>query len=556
MRQTITQTNGRYPRAPLESDAVAEQLVTMINEHAEALDGIHFDVTVYGATGDGTTDDRAAIQSAIDAANEAGGVVYFPNGTYLVDADGVNAWCLRLRSNIVLQGQSRNGVIIKRKVGLGTTIRPVSAPDTGATITDIIIRNLTIDGNQFDGTLGTFQEHAANIFLTRTSRVYICDVTSKNAGGDGVDIHDSNTGDTQDITIERCLLTNNGRYGIVLNGGGQQRVYVRDCIAADNYGDGLHLELSGNGITDLVVQANYFSRTNTVDDYGVGLRGLSDVNQSSRIYFVNNRVKGSVLVNFCNSVLLAGNTVVTDSNLPAITIYQATTDIVVRDNFLTNSAGNTSDAVVLVQGSNPAGQPDRITIQGNNIYALHDIDGIKAQNALSIAVLNNLIRGTATNDFYGLQVLASDLAMTTVVASNNHFIDFKRAIVVGGDNAIESLVAVGNVIEKVDNADATGGMDLDYDGNDALLKATVIGNSLAGFTGAMFSQLTVGDGYPACPVLIGGNDPERGIWSCTGTPEGAITASIGAQALRRDGGASTTLYVKTSGAGNTGWTAK
>jgi hypothetical protein len=42
----------------------------------------------------------------------------------------------------------------------------------------------------------------------------------------------------------------------------------------------------------------------------------------------------------------------------------------------------------------------------------------------------------------------------------------------------------------------------------------------------------------------------------SGTPEGAVTAPIGSLFLRSDGGATTTLYVKTSGTGNTGWTAK
>jgi hypothetical protein len=46
------------------------------------------------------------------------------------------------------------------------------------------------------------------------------------------------------------------------------------------------------------------------------------------------------------------------------------------------------------------------------------------------------------------------------------------------------------------------------------------------------------------------------IISCTGTPEGAVTAPVGSLALRDDGGASTTLYVKQSGTGNTGWVAK
>jgi len=46
------------------------------------------------------------------------------------------------------------------------------------------------------------------------------------------------------------------------------------------------------------------------------------------------------------------------------------------------------------------------------------------------------------------------------------------------------------------------------------------------------------------------------ILSGTGSPEGAVTAAIGSLYCRLDGGANTTLYVKQSGAGNTGWAAK
>lgn len=41
-----------------------------------------------------------------------------------------------------------------------------------------------------------------------------------------------------------------------------------------------------------------------------------------------------------------------------------------------------------------------------------------------------------------------------------------------------------------------------------------------------------------------------------GSPEGVITANTGSLYLRFDGGTTTSLYVKTSGTGNTGWTAK
>jgi hypothetical protein len=44
--------------------------------------------------------------------------------------------------------------------------------------------------------------------------------------------------------------------------------------------------------------------------------------------------------------------------------------------------------------------------------------------------------------------------------------------------------------------------------------------------------------------------------SGAGTPENAITANIGSTYQRTDGGAGTSLYVKESGTGNTGWVAK
>jgi hypothetical protein len=42
----------------------------------------------------------------------------------------------------------------------------------------------------------------------------------------------------------------------------------------------------------------------------------------------------------------------------------------------------------------------------------------------------------------------------------------------------------------------------------------------------------------------------------SGSPEGVITGDIGNIYLNTDGGAGTTLYVKESGAGNTGWVGK
>jgi len=79
------------------------------------------DVTDYGATGDGTTDDTTAIQDAIDAAT-TGDVVYFPGSVSSPVTYKITTQLLVFNKSITLRGVGRSGKIWGSEIKLfGTT---------------------------------------------------------------------------------------------------------------------------------------------------------------------------------------------------------------------------------------------------------------------------------------------------------------------------------------------------------------------------------------------------------------------------------------------------
>ncbi len=97
-----------------------------------------YNVKDYGATGDGSTDDTAAIQSAIDAVpsrtNTGGGILFFPPGDY------------KTTSTLTITGNARQLHVM----GFGASIRPtgnffgITISDVGSTVTQTSISGLTI----------------------------------------------------------------------------------------------------------------------------------------------------------------------------------------------------------------------------------------------------------------------------------------------------------------------------------------------------------------------------------------------------------------------------
>ncbi|PWC05428.1 glycosyl hydrolase family 28-related protein [Agromyces badenianii] len=112
----------------------------------------YVNVRDFGAAGDGVADDSAAIRAAITAAS--GGVVFFPQGTYIVSPDGTGAnnYCLKLSQGVTLAGEF--GSVLQLADGVVNfygVIGPaaVSTDLSGLTVTDLVI-DMNGDNNVVD----------------------------------------------------------------------------------------------------------------------------------------------------------------------------------------------------------------------------------------------------------------------------------------------------------------------------------------------------------------------------------------------------------------------
>lgn len=151
-----------------------------------------FNVRSYGATGDGTTDDRGPIQAAIDAAGAAfvalgyGQTVYFPPGTYIIGASGSliggRAYSLALPSGVTLLGDGPTTVTIKADNTSTDFELITTTPRYSGTLTNIGIQGLSLDGNSEvkAQTVGGVNTAAMNLWLYGVTDLFIENVCSNN----------------------------------------------------------------------------------------------------------------------------------------------------------------------------------------------------------------------------------------------------------------------------------------------------------------------------------------------------------------------------------------
>jgi hypothetical protein len=184
-----------------------------------------FDVTAYGAVGNGSTDNTGSIQEAIDiAATGGGGIVYFPRGTYPITAP------LVLRERLILQGDGPLvSSIRQQRAGVHGLLMHARAPF-------ISIESLKITGP------GRGEAAGDGIHMTGNpmSHVVIRDCVISDFGGHGMYL-----GGAIVSLVQAVVCRANGMDGFHFDGKTESAITglsVISCYANDNSGSGYYLD--------------------------------------------------------------------------------------------------------------------------------------------------------------------------------------------------------------------------------------------------------------------------------------------------------------------------
>lgn len=288
----------------------------------------------FGAKGDNTADDTAAIQAAID--NSIGQSIFFPAGTYLVTNLTISD-----EVNFIGEGYSLSQISqIPGTTGAVVTIDAVRHPS---------MRHLSIAGTSTGGDC---------VLITGASsgnEFFDCFFTL--AGRDGIHV----SGTTDNVVILDCILEVNGRHGIFFDLNTTSGSVVNSRIVSN----------VANGI---VASGNTTGPGHRFSENAVGgnVIGIQLLNQ----YFTN-ITNNSLLINTSDGIQLAGAS------------YCNVTSNISNNN--TNNGITLKNDVVISTYNNISN--NGCTLNANGIY----LTSASYNNVTGNVIVNNLAVGVALN---------------------------------------------------------------------------------------------------------------------------------------------------------------
>jgi len=494
---------------------------------------------VTGAAGDGTSDDRWAIQAQLDAARDAGGgTVVIPAGktygvgTFLVVYDNTTIWAY--------------GATIKA-IGNSGILRNFTSSETFAGYAGhsrIQVLGGTWDGNAASGGVGTVTGMTNVMGWVHCSDITVRDATISNVSS----AHACEFNSTDGGRVLNCRFE-----GFKDNSGDASRGFAEavqiDLAKSGSSSIGL---FDNTPSRNIVVQGCYFGPSSRLGTFGraVGSHTTASGTYFENIQVIGNRINGAIQEGIhaygWRRAVIADN-IITGTGMAGIkvtgpdpatagyTLLPDTPDIhgnVIDTNATESGIHVIGYATALIRGvtlqSNTVRSSGSIglraeyctspSITGNTVDATSST-GILVQGCTDAAVSGNTLRNTGSNAINFTASVGGSVTGNTVNGTSSNFGVFVGAT--GGVSSTDVLVS-GNMV----TAAASAGIRL----STGAVRCTVQGNKVRKGSGATVNGITLDASATAC--WIAGNDLSGNSW----TAGVAIVASTAAPKLDFAGG--------------------
>lgn len=409
---------------------------------------IVFNVKDYGAKGDGTTDDTAAIQAALNAAYTAGGAtVFVPTGTFMIDPNPG----LQIKSATTLRGAGA-GTIIKLVNNCTHDDNMVKSESWS----NVTVEDLVIDGNR-SNQAGSYDHTQYGIYFGGVARGLIQNVRVQSTTGVGIHVYNSH-----DVSVVSCYSTDNHYHGYELE-------QVTACHVTNSSGNANSMhgvlvspgEVGGTGSRGISVVGCTFDNNG---NYGIATNAANgDMSAFLSVgnIFTNNTITNNAFygVNFYkqNSHIF-NNNYVANNGYFGLYAFESANNSIQNNTFVANSkAGNGVYDEIMLEGystdaAHPAGQT---IIAGNTIL-------INGTNKARYAI-NEASSGDGPNTIFGNVV---PFAGTAGVLHIQHpatqmLVDNQTTQTISGAKSFANTVTGNQGFEVSPNATLASGMGLD-----------------------------------------------------------------------------------------------
>lgn len=491
----------------------------------------------YGAVGDGVADDTAAIQAALSSGSKN---IIFPQGkTFIVDG------------GLTYTG---NDALIS---AYGATIKLKNNATAKKIITLTGDRN-TVDGGTWDGNRTNGNSSGSEYFswaIGLDGDNCTCrNATIKSIYGIGI------YGLGNYLLFQNNNITDFIYWGIQVQGGG---AIYRGNRAIGNYIDSSAGATTGQGIL--------FTSGYTTGDYQIDweISGNTIIGPSGAIGAqpINIAVRGKEGI-VANNTTRYGSMGFSEGGSGTIVTGNRFFDLqgtfrygvepsgsqIISDNYITGAKFG-----VICSGGCDF-QNGQIT--NNTIY--FDFAGVTYQNFSTGSGSNSVVNG---NTFIGNAGSTKGLSLkapcSNMLIANNTITNVETAVFLDDVSGAINMTVANNLFKSCDY------------GCRAYTGSTVNLSNLYSYANSYISVLDTSwskvPGVTFTSEVVNANSVVSGsgarlsvvdqtsnilVQYGTGSPEGVVTAGVGSVFYRLDGGAGTTLYVKQTGTGNTGWAGK